>query len=211
MTNNTRADSVHHGDTTSLNTTASGALVHLGDLDEVRIADGEPDIRGWDVRGSDGATLGKVEDLLVDTGAMQVRYIEVKLDSEIARRITQSTPGDDADADRFALVPIGVARLDDAHDDVLLDAHAAQMAGIPAYHRDAITRDYERDVVTEYSRVGDGVPKNDVMKQAIPSDSQPPATRDGFYDDRTFDDRAFFGARRSRDDRAYLERTDRQR
>ncbi|HYW51219.1 MAG TPA: PRC-barrel domain-containing protein, partial [Gemmatimonadaceae bacterium] len=165
-----RDERVTLGDTASLKTTASGQLAHLKDLD-FKIAEGEPDIRGWDVRGTDGQKIGKVEDLLVDTAAMKVRYIEVHLDKDIAQQIGRSADvsthniadtaasRDVASTDdrkssdragRYVLIPIGVARLDDDGDDVLLDAQAAQMIGLPAYDRNTIDRDYESSVVDKF-------------------------------------------------------------
>ena len=241
------------GDTDSLNTMAAGQLVHFDDLDDFRIAEGEPDIRGWDVRGTDGQKIGKVEDLLVDTAAMKVRYIEVRLDKEIARQVAQNadmsahhvpqvgrladqlrTDDDrtsDPDAARYMLVPIGVARLDEDKDDVLLDAHATQMVGIPAYEREPLTRDREADIVRSYSaNTGastGGIASSDVMNAARPSTVQPERmqqdhadlkasddarnqstrTSDAFYADRSFDDRSFFGSRRhGRDEDSYFTR-----
>ncbi len=231
-----RDNRVTLGDNDSLNTTAAGQLVHLDDLDDFSIAEGEPDIRGWDVRGADGTKVGEVEDLLIDTAAMKVRYIEVKLDRDVAKDvgrpstlrahgITDATmraeeqiashdeTHRDADgAGRYVLVPIGVARLDDDDDNVVLSAEAAQMVGIPAYDRkqDRMTRDYETEVVGGYnSGLGTGgMATSDVMRAARPSDSQS-NTGDPFYDDRTFDDRSFFGKRREgRDDDAYFMRAD---
>lgn len=161
------------GDTKSLKTTATGQLAHLSDLDDVRIVEGEPDIRGWSVRGTDGQSVGKVEDLLVDTASMKVRYIEVRLEKAIAKDIgrtadltstpisemaadARNLPNDDGrsadEAGRYVLVPIGVVRLDDDADDVLLDAEASQMVGIPAYDRKALTRDHESDVLSRFNR-----------------------------------------------------------
>ena len=241
------------GDTDSLNTMAAGQLVHFDDLDDFRIAEGEPDIRGWDVRGTDGQKIGKVEDLLVDTAAMKVRYIEVRLDKEIARQVAQNadmsahhvpqvgrladqlrTDDDrtsDPDAARYMLVPIGVARLDEDKDDVLLDAHATQMVGIPAYEREPLTRDREADIVRSYSAdtgaSTGGIASSDVMNAARPSTVQPERmqqdhadlkasddarnqstrTSDAFYADRSFDDRSFFGSRRhGRDEDSYFTR-----
>ena len=49
-------------------------LVPLDQMDDFKVADGDPDVRGWDVVASDGQKVGHVEDLLVDPGAMKVRY-----------------------------------------------------------------------------------------------------------------------------------------
>ena len=51
-------------------------FVHLKDSNDLKVADGEPDIRGWDLQTTDGMTIGKVVDLIVDTSLMKVRYIE---------------------------------------------------------------------------------------------------------------------------------------
>ncbi len=231
-----RDNRVTLGDTDSLDTTAAGQLAHLDDLDDFTIAEGEPDIRGWDVRGADGTKVGTVEDLLIDTAAMKVRYIEVKLERDVAADVGRPADlgshgisdatmraegqlaerdglrsGDD-EAGRYVLVPIGVARLNDDDDDVILSAEAAQMVGIPAYNRqkEGMTREYENEVVRGYgSGLGTGgIATSDVMRAARPSDvaSTP---RDPFYEDRSFDDRSFFGARRTgRDDDAYFTRAD---
>ena len=42
-------------------------LVPLKELDDFRVADGEPDIRGWNVYTATGREIGDIEDLLVDT------------------------------------------------------------------------------------------------------------------------------------------------
>lgn len=87
-----------------------GQLARLHELNDFKVADGDPDVRGWPVRTSDGQRAGKVDDLIVDTGAMQVRYLDVELDRNTMR----------LNEDRHVLVPISDARLDDVNDDVLL-------------------------------------------------------------------------------------------
>ena len=108
-----------------------GRLARLEDLDDYQVADGEPDPRGWDVKTADGIPVGKVDSLVADTGAMRVRYLDVKLD----RKALQ------LDEDRHVLVPIGEARLDDDEDDVrLLSTTAAQLLAMPPYRADADMR-----------------------------------------------------------------------
>jgi len=55
-------------------------LMPLNRLDDFKVADGYQDVRGWSVVGQDGDKIGKVDDLLVDTNARQVRYLGVDLD-----------------------------------------------------------------------------------------------------------------------------------
>lgn len=54
-------------------------LVSMHELDGYTIADGEPDIRGWDVRTLNGREIGEIEDLLIDTERGEVVMVEVGL------------------------------------------------------------------------------------------------------------------------------------
>jgi uncharacterized protein (TIGR02271 family) len=106
-------------------------VVPLNQLSGYKVADGEPDIRGWDVVASDGSRLGKVDDLLVDTQANKVRYVDVDVEG----------------GDRHVTVPIGYARLEETRRQVLVDGLGSeQMQALPSYTRGAITRDYEEQV-----------------------------------------------------------------
>src|SRR4051812_46269209 len=49
----------------------------MTDLHNYRIEDGDPDPRGYTVVTSSGQSLGRVDDLIVDTAAMKVRYLLV--------------------------------------------------------------------------------------------------------------------------------------
>ena len=44
-------------------------LRRLRDLTDFEVADDNPDVRGWSVRGSDGQALGMVHELIVDPDA----------------------------------------------------------------------------------------------------------------------------------------------
>ena len=161
--------------TRTMDTASRGRLAHLGDLDDFKVADGEPDIRGWSVRTSDDRVIGDVKDLLVDCGAMKVRYIEVELDAEEL----------DLDEDRHVLVPIGAARLNADDDVVVLGRQAAELLGLPAYRRGTMSPDRERTLRDTY---GAG---------AAAADARAPRADGDLYDgDRRFDDSAFLGARR---------------
>jgi sporulation protein YlmC with PRC-barrel domain len=54
-------------------------LVPMHDLDGFTIADGEPDIRGWDVRTLSGREIGEIQDLLIDPERGEVVMVEVEL------------------------------------------------------------------------------------------------------------------------------------
>lgn len=154
-------------------------LEHLSDLDGYTVADQDPDIRGWEVRSTDGRDIGKVEDLIVDTGLLRVRYMEVKLDRKALG----------LDEDRHVLLPIGTARLDEEDDTVLIDRASSALPGIPAYARGRLDREYETSLLSGF---GGGRAAG--------------ASAD-FYDREHFDEGRFWSGRREgRENAAYLRR-----
>jgi len=82
------------------------SLVALSTLGSWKVSEGEPDIRGWDVRTVSGRQLGSVHDLLVDPNASEVVLVDVDL------------PG----TDRHTFVPIRVIQIDRARRLVLMDS-----------------------------------------------------------------------------------------
>lgn len=117
-------------------------VVPLGQLDDFKVADGEPDVRGWEVLASDGRKIGEVDELLVDTAAMKVRYLDVDVDDAMVA----------GGPDRHVLIPIGYARLDEDRDCVMVDALAsADLSAVPSYDQGPLTRDFETSVRESFS------------------------------------------------------------
>lgn len=56
-------------------------ITRLSDAHGYKVEPGDPDPRGWTVSNTNGERIGVVEDLLVDTERMKVRYFEIRLDS----------------------------------------------------------------------------------------------------------------------------------
>jgi hypothetical protein len=71
-------------------------LVRLTDMNGWNVAEGEPDIRSWEVRTVGGRELGKVKDLLIDPDAGEVVMMDVTITG----------------SDRHALVPLRVIEID---------------------------------------------------------------------------------------------------
>lgn len=96
------------------------ARVHpLSALDDMQVAKGEPDVRGWPVHASGGEAIGAVRDLLVDRAAMRVSHLDVVLQES----------DEAADADRVRLlVPIGAARRDARRDELHLPMTSREAA-----------------------------------------------------------------------------------
>src|SRR3954451_22464848 len=52
-------------------------LKPLSELPDYKVEPGDPDPRGWNVVTTDGQSVGRVEDLVIDTSAMKVRHLIV--------------------------------------------------------------------------------------------------------------------------------------
>ena len=114
--------------------TAGSQLARLEDLADYEIADGQPDIRGWEVRTADGKVVGKVDSLIADTGAMEVRFIEV----EASRNVLGTAK------DEHILVPIGAAQLNDDDDSVRIDRlPATGLTKAPRFGRTTLTAEHD--------------------------------------------------------------------
>jgi photosynthetic reaction center H subunit len=111
-------------------------LARISELSDVEVADHHPDVRGWDVVASDGQKIGDVKDLVADTAAMKVRYLDVELDKEYRR----------TDEESRVLVPIEHAQLIEDDDIVRLDTVASQQARDIPTHRGTFDREYEARV-----------------------------------------------------------------
>jgi uncharacterized protein (TIGR02271 family) len=98
-------------------------IVSLDDSD-LEVADDNPDVRGWEVISADNRRIGEVEDLLVDTTAMKVRYLDVEVDDELRG----------SDEEKHILIPIGYARLNEDDDRILVnELSSEQVRTVPAY------------------------------------------------------------------------------
>lgn len=143
---------------------ATPVLRRLRDLTDFEVADDNPDVRGWAVRGSDGRALGSVHELIVEPDALKVRYLDVKLDAGFQR----------GPHENHILLPIGVAALDVDDDNVFVPAlNAETVLQYPSYSEIQITRDYE-----------------EAMLRALGLDAG--ATEGQFYERDSYDAGAFY-------------------
>jgi uncharacterized protein (TIGR02271 family) len=117
-------------------------VVPLRQLDDFHVAEGEPDIRGWEVMSADGRRVGEVEELLIDTEAMKVRYLDVEVEDGLVA----------SDAGHL-LVPIGYARLERDSRRVTVDnLQSSELGSMPLYDRQPLTRDFTDRVDTHFGR-----------------------------------------------------------
>lgn len=154
-------------------------LYRLGDLDDYEVADDDPDVRGWEVLGRNGKSIGKVDELIVDPTAMKVRYLDVDLDEEFVK--TRSDYRPEEKAEYHLLVPIGTAILDEDDDEVLINTVEPDvLLTYPVYNGDIITRDYE----------------NALRRTLNPSETD--YADEHYYEHDIYSENAFYGPRRVR-------------
>jgi uncharacterized protein (TIGR02271 family) len=154
-------------------------LQELGGSD-YEIAEGQPDIRGWDVKDSSNNKIGKVKELLFDESSRKVRYMVTRLDVE-----------DSNLDDRKVLIPIGIGQLDEKDDDVLLPGVTVdQLRSLPEYHKDSFTMDTEHNIRNIFAGVGGAA----IAGAAMPSD------RDEFYNHNHFNEENLYKNRSGKEE-----------
>lgn len=118
-------------------------LQELGDSN-YEIVDGQPDIRGWDVKDSSGKKLGEVDELIFDVQARKVRYLVLDLeDNEWDLE------------ERDVLIPIGLAELHEKDDDVILrNVSIEQLRALPEYDDDDLDTNFEANIRNIFSGTG---------------------------------------------------------
>jgi photosynthetic reaction center H subunit len=92
-------------------------LRRLRDLPTFEMATGDPDPRGWAVRGNDGQAFGQVYELLVDPTAQQVLYLDVQLEPGLP-----GVPTPAPHADTRILLPLAAVNLDTEGNSVFVTA-----------------------------------------------------------------------------------------
>lgn len=138
-------------------------LQRLSDLDDYKVASDDPDVRGWTLISGDNEKIGKVDELIVDTQRMKVRYLVVDVNEEF---------GLDKDESRL-LIPIGAARLHEKNNDVIVSGlTSVNLKGYPFFRGSAITRDYEQSIRRFYEAGGtapsmtESITQNETIRDA---------------------------------------------
>ncbi|HEX6069110.1 MAG TPA: PRC-barrel domain-containing protein [Longimicrobiaceae bacterium] len=143
-------------------------ILPLDELDGFQVAEGDPDVRGWQVCDAGGERIGEVDELLVDTEALKVRYLDVELDD--------SSVADD----RHILIPVGYARLHERDDRILVDTlDRDRLSSLPPYSQEPLTREYETTIL---QRFGPAAPR--------------PSPSADLYAGDEYDDSRFYAPRR---------------
>ena len=138
-------------------------LFYLHDLEDWKVHHDDTDVRNWDVKLTTGLKVGTVDNLIVDTTAKKVRYLEVNTEREFYNNYREegyyldnnSGRTFDADHDEQFIVPIGMVSLDHDNDCVIIESVQAEVIGkVPRYRRgSALMPSYEVRTVDFYSDV----------------------------------------------------------
>lgn len=100
----------------------SGHLEELEHKHWYDIAEGDPDVRHWNIVDESGKKIGEVKDLLFDKEAKKARYLITNLRNGMLEK------------DIRVLVPIGRARIDKTNKRIILPAVSlSQLSRLPEY------------------------------------------------------------------------------
>lgn len=124
----------------------SSRVVPLAQLQGFRIANGALDMRLWQVHSGDGRWIGTVDELLVDTATMEVRYLDVEVENLLV-----------TGRERHVLIPAGHARPDAEHSNtVVVDGLAARAAArLPTYAPGAVLAGTSPEYVRPFAAARD--------------------------------------------------------
>ena len=96
-------------------------LYYLDELPDYKVADGDPDVRGWTVNDKDQLCIGTVDNLLVNKNTQRVVYLDVEVNPSIidvnhAPYAKSASEGVheflNKDGDNHLIIPIGMVTLD---------------------------------------------------------------------------------------------------
>ena len=123
---------------------------------DYEIVDGQPDIRGWDVKDGAGKQFGEVEDLIFDYDSQKVRYLVVDLeDNELELE------------GRKVLIPIGLAELHENDDDVILPTITVdQLNSLPDFDENRFDTDHESNIRNVFGGLGATATAADIQHPA---------------------------------------------
>lgn len=116
-------------------------LYRLGELENYKVASDQPDVRGWTVIDKDRQEFGIIEELVVDPVQEKVRYLDVNT--------SRYRPSEE---EHRLLIPIGLAKIDDRHDQVQIrDVDKNILDSVPAHNGGFVSRAYEQEVADRFN------------------------------------------------------------
>jgi sporulation protein YlmC with PRC-barrel domain len=155
------------------------------------LSEGQPDIRGWELRDTNGHKMGKVKELIFDVHARKVRYMVVDILDSKELQLEK----------RRVMVPIGLAELKRADKDVIIHTVTPfHLRALPKYDSDDLGAKSERAIGMVFGRkfTADGV------------DSAMTDSNDSFYEHEMFNEDKYHGNQSSSGNAESSTRTDKE-
>lgn len=150
------------------------------------VAKGQPDIRGWEVRDTDGHLMGKVRELIFDSRAQKVRYMVIDVVDSKELQLEK----------RGVMVPIGLAELQQKYDDVILPKVTPfHLRALPKYTKDDLGSKAERAISTVFGLESKPLPAGHTADDDI---------EESFYNNEMFNENNM-NRRRTVDERNFNE------
>jgi len=142
------------------------------------LSEGQPDIRGWEVRDTNGHKMGRVKELIFDVQARKVRYMVVDILDSKELQLEK----------RRVMVPIGLAELVRADKDVVLHKVTPfHLRALPKYDKDDLGAKSERAIGTVFGRTF----------TSTGDDTAVADSNDSFYEHEMFNEDKYHGNRTS--------------
>ncbi len=165
-------------------------LSRMHDTDKYKVAEDDPDVRGWEVISSDGTRIGRVDDLIVDTQAKKVRYLDVEIDSSLNSR----TDGN------YLLIPIGLVNLHEEQDQIVVHGiNSTTLSHHAAHSSGTFSRDYEESIHRSMGASSAGIANISTGGSDINTDPKGVGNiGSSFYNHSSFDEDRFHSAFRTR-------------
>ena len=114
-------------------------LRRLRDLPTFELATGDPDPRGWPVRGRDGQAFGTVRELLADPVAQRILYLDVELVPGLP-----GVPAPLPHTEQRILLPLAAVHLDTEAGNVFVTAlHRENIHAYPPFIDFMLPPDFE--------------------------------------------------------------------
>lgn len=149
-------------------------LYYLHELSDYKVASGDPDVRGWNVKDKDNRTVGTVDNLLVNKHTEKVVYLDVEVDDSIieANHKPYSHKAKDGvhefinkDGENHLIVPIGLVTLDEndknVHTNEITHKTFAETKRISK--NTPVNKEYELIVLESYNRKGETYPQDQTL------------------------------------------------
>lgn len=105
-------------------------LYYLDDLSDYKVASGDSDVRGWEVKDADNRTIGKVDRLLANKETERVVYLDIEVDQSLiedGHEVYDKSASEGAhefvnkEGETHLIIPIGLVKLDEENNKVISD------------------------------------------------------------------------------------------